>query len=88
MNADTTRRGHRRGGSRKAPYQQDTQDRQGSPAAEATVQEPASHAMAERRLAMAGAGNGDERRRKRVGLEFSSLFSLVVLSWEQESTHL
>ena len=57
-------------------------------AAEATVQEPASHAMAEGQLAMAGAGDGDERRRKRVGLEFSSLFSLVVLSWEKESTHL
>ena len=39
-------------------------------AAEATVQEPASHAMAEGQLAMAGAGDGDERRRKRVGLEF------------------
>jgi hypothetical protein len=37
---------------------------------------------------MVGAGDGDERRRKRVGLEFSSLFSLVVLSWEQKSTHL
>ena len=41
-------------------------------AAEATVQEPASHAVAEGQLAMAGAGDGDgdERRRKRVGLEF------------------
>jgi hypothetical protein len=37
---------------------------------------------------MAGAGDG-ERRRKRIELEFSALSSLVaVLSWEQESTHL